>query len=762
MVFLKDVLSEIFKGTVYLVPTFIAVFIISSCIKVIQKLRSEKYPVYFAKATISVSIGLIVLNFNLLLYNSILLYILSVMLMCISIAICLCKALSIQQNLKKVKRLANPKSINYNIIASWKLLQSLSQKKMTPKQQKQYKRFRLYLLIKLGNISAVDATIESFKDDKTYYHFIQHIKYFTMGKIVEASKEIKLAEEAYTVDTDPLLYVQILINRGVNHVCMRNYNIADDYFYKAAEYYKKYKIKEKDLMGTIYYNYAFNKTFMGEDTWESILEEYKTFLDFRKLDDCISYFNTKMELLRQTATERLVIEKIVEESFSQIMSLRFPSENKCFFASSTARMAWAARINPSKYLDTLAENMEVIRGLPMPARYIALKDIDLLFIDLHGDITEKHIKLRKMANDYMLNIAVGDLESYRKDLPEEAILEKCFCYKEVAGLQKKLTSEYDFNKTLSYLNNAISLYHENSLLVDEHICRMAIMDELCSIENLDRDYKLTNSQEMIRQLNEIEAFLPSLEDHNVLAEFYLRLSFYCMHLDDYDKCAANYSKLTNIPISIEHFAPWIHRYYMVTSFAVRTICFIKAIDKIKASKKLVKYVPEVQKWFNTYPEHDGNLTSMLLGSFLGYVDKIPLKLKIWMDPNFSNGYSPRGHFWLWMDELQLNIDITYAQFAGDKYQDCIFYEADRHPFESCESYKIIADAMATGLHFKGVVLNWVSVEDLPPEQKEIFNSIYSIITSNIAAECPSPEKLTRLYIDTMLPVAVTACGVEPG
>ncbi len=761
MGFFKDVLSEILKDTDYMIPVFIAVTIIISCFIVIQRLMNKKYPVYVAKAAVFISIGLIVLNFNLLLYNSILLYILSFMLICTSIVIYLWKVFSIQQNLKRIKHLAESNNINYNIIASWNLLQSQSIKNMTPKQKKQYKRFRMYLLIKLGSISAVDAIVESFKDDKAYYHFIQYIKYFSMGKIAEASREIKLAEEACTVDTDPLLHVQILTNRGVNHVCMGNYKIADDYYYTAVKYYKKYKIKEKEVIGTIYYNYAFNKTFMDGDAWESILEEYKTFLDLRKLDDCISYFNIKMELLRQTGTERLVIEKTVEESFSQIMSLRFPKENKCVFASSTARMAWAARINPSKYLNTLAENMEVIKELPMPARYIAIKDIDLLFIDLHGDIAEKHIKLKKMANDYMLSIAVGDLESYRKDLPEEAILEKCFCYKEVAGLQKKLTSEYDFNKTLSYLNNAISLYHENSLLVDEHICRMAIMDELCSIENLDKDYKLTNPQEMRRQLNTIEAFLPSLEDHNALAEFYLRLSFYCMHLDDYDKCVANYNKFINIPISIEHFAPWVHRYYMITSFAVRTIYFIKAIEKIKASKELVKYVPEVQEWFNTYPEHDGKLASMLLGSFLGYVDKIPLKLKIWMDPNFSNGYSPRGHSWLWMDELQLNIDITYAQFAGDKYQDCIFYGADRHPFESCESYKIIADAMATGLHFKGAVLNWVSVGDLPPEHREIYDSIYSIITSNIAAECPSPERLTELYIDTMLPVAITTCGVEP-
>jgi tetratricopeptide (TPR) repeat protein len=216
----------------------------------------------------------------------------------------------------------------------------------------------------------------------------------------------------------------------------------------------------------------------------------------------------------------------------------------------------------------------------------------------------------------MLNQAENDLESYRKNLPEEAILEKCFCYMELAGLQKRLPKSYDFSKVLSYLKNAIALYHENALFVDEHICRMTIMDELCAIENVDKDYKLTKPEEMQMQLNAIKIFLPLLEEHPVLAEFYLRLSFYCIHLDDYDKCALYYNKFRNTLVSLEHFAPWLHRYHMVTSFVVRTIYFKKAIEKIKESKEIVKYVPEVQEWFKAYPNHDGMITSMLLGKSL--------------------------------------------------------------------------------------------------------------------------------------------------
>lgn len=747
-----NVLSEILNNNAYKNPSIIAVLIMSCCISVKKIFSNRKYPAYIIKATISISIGLIILDFNILIFKYILPYFLSSLLIFAPIVISLFKFFYIQWKLKRVKSLAEAKNIKYNIIRSWELLQSLSVKNMIPRQRKQYKRYRLFLLIKLGNIKAVDDIIEDFKEEKAYYYFMQYIKYYSMGRIAEASRKIKAAEEVCSADTDPLLYVQILTNRGVNHVCMMNYQPADDYFYKAAKYFKEYKLKDKELLGTIYHNYSFNKTFLRDNSWESILEEYKLLLNMKRLNDSVSYLNIKLELLRQTEAAKLVIEKTVEELFSSIMELKFDEENKFIFVSNMARIAWAARINPSKYLNELTENIEVLERLPMPSKYNSLKDIDLLFMDLHGEIVERHLELKKMAKYYMLNLAVDDLESYRKSLPEDAVLEKCFCYMEIAGIQKKFSSEYDLKKVLSNLNSAIALYHENSLLIDEQICRMAIMDELCSVENLNEDYKLIKSEEMKKQLNIIELFLPSLEEHNILAEFYLRLSFYCMHLSDYNRCVGYYNKFANTSISMDHFAPWLHQYYMITSFVVRVIYFVKAIKKIKGSRELLRYSPEIQEWFKTYPNHDGKIDSMLLGRFLGYTEKVPLKIKTWIDPDFNNGTIPRSYLWLWIDEISFNIDITYNQFVNEKYEKCIFYHGDRHPFESGESYKIIDSIIATGLNFYGTIIKLISEENLLPGERKMYNTLYAMITLNIDVKCPTLEKLTELYKDTMLPV----------
>lgn len=345
MVLLTESLSEILENTEYKLPTLVAMAIIFGCVLVIRHLRNRGYPVKVVMATVFI-VGLVILNYNILRYNKVLLYLFSGLMICITVVICIWKYFSLQKKLKDVKYLAAPRNINFNIVVAWELLQSLSLKNMIPKQRRQYKRYRLFLLIKLGNISAVDAIIDEFQEDKSYYHLMQYIKYFSMGKVDEAAREIKSAEEVCTADTEPLLYVQILTNRGVSHACMKNYKPADDYFYKAVEYYKKHKINDKELMGTIYYNYAFNKTYMDDDGWKEVLKEYKSFLNLKELNDYISYFNIKMELLRQTGAKRAVIEKIVQKAFSQIMKFKFPKENKCIFVASVARIVWAARINP--------------------------------------------------------------------------------------------------------------------------------------------------------------------------------------------------------------------------------------------------------------------------------------------------------------------------------------------------------------------------------------------------------------------------------
>jgi hypothetical protein len=470
--------------------------------------------------------------------------------------------------------------------------------------------------------------------------------------------------------------------------------------------------------------------------------------------DCITFFNTKLELLRQTEANRVVIDKAVHETFSHLMNSKLPKENKLFFAISLTRIVWATRISPENCLDVIASDIETIFKLPMPNRYYAFKDLNLLFMDLHGDIAESHHKIREAANSYMSNQAESDLESYRKELPKDAIFEKGFCYRESAGLQKKSLDHYDLKKILSYIKSASALYHENSLLIEENICRLDIMDELCDAKNLNENHKIIYRDEMLSQLVEIETYLSTLAEQTNLAEFYLRLCFYCMHLDDYEKCIIYYKKFVMSSVSLEHFAPWLHRYHMYNSFVVRTFYFLKAIQTIKGSKGIIQYPSMVQQWFESFPSHDGFVDSILLGKFMGFSSIIPLKQKTWIDPLFKDGSTPRIHTWFWMVPLELNLDITYSQFEDDNYSNCILFDNDRHPLESNTSNKICADMNNTGLNFIGAKQTNLLKDGLPPEQIIFIDNLYSIIIAHVNPECPTIEKIKALFKDTSFPVEV--------
>lgn len=117
----------------------------------------------------------------------------------------------------------------------------------------------------------------------------------------------------------------------------------------------------------------------------------------------------------------------------------------------------------------------------MPARYQCYKNIRSFFEDLHGNIVQQYDSLRKDAEQYMDQQAQNDLEEYRKSLPSEAVYERCFCFKEEAGLQKNHPKIYRWENVLENFENACHLYNENGLELEELMCKLNLMDEACVV-----------------------------------------------------------------------------------------------------------------------------------------------------------------------------------------------------------------------------------------------------------------------------------------
>lgn len=750
-------LNEHIENTDYFFPTMIMIVISSLLYKLILQEKAIFNRNVKATAIVSAS-GLILASYSFFAWHEIWLYILAGLLFAIPILTLLISRLNVNRVFKRVLVSADNNSMQFSEIIALALLDSMSMKWMTRKQLDRYNRYKLYILTRLGSLRTAKALLENLTSDKAYQYFMRYILEYSSGDMESAKQSIQKADDFQDKHTDPLVRVQIMLDHGVSYADSNNYQVADDYFRKAAEYYKNKKVKNSHLLFSIYRNYAINKLNMAnpitgkpDETWKTIsptIEEYKSQLNLKKFYEQINLFNLKLDILRHIKAEREDVDKIVQEALSKIKSGNLPIENKLVFASSVSRIVWSSMLNPEPCLKFITENMEVFDSLDPESRYHALFNINLLFEELYGDLVADFIKLKDYAKDYFLHQAQSDLESWRNVLPNEAVYMRCTCLMELAGHQKKMPG-YNYEKSLSYFYSSINLCHENHLYVNENLYRLAVIDELCAIENLDKNHEPKMADEMRSQCKAVEKFIPTLIQHPAISEFNLRLSFYYLILNEYDKCISHYVMFRENRVSLNHFAPWMHRYYMLTIYCVRMMYFYKTIEKIRKSKAMSSYDNDLRDWFESFPNHDGVLDSMLIAKFVGFgANKYPMKLKSWLP---SNSEYTRQHAWFWFQELKLNIDITYGQFTDDERSGVVFFNADRHPFESHESLTIIKSMNDTGLA-SPCFITILSVEDLSHQQPELFDKLYDEVCSQIPKECPQIDELEQLYITTMLPV----------
>jgi hypothetical protein len=345
--------------------------------------------------------------------------------------------------------------------------------------------------------------------------------------------------------------------------------------------------------------------------------------------------------------------------------------------------------------------------------------------------------------------AENDIQTHRKALPDEAIFARCYCLEELAGIERN-KQDYNAKKVISLLSDAVKLYQDNSLLMDEIKSRLNIMDELCAIENWNENLEPLNPEEMRQQRHRIESLLPKLKKHPIKAEIGIRMSFYCLIIHEYDKCIEYYDWFDKVSLSLNHFAPWLHRYRMFTAFAVRILYFKNIVVALKDSQEVLLCTNDVQEWFQSFPNHNGVLDSMLLARFIGWRE-YPIKTLKWFNPNTPEQF--KIHSWFYFPELHLNADITYEQFKEEDNKDQIFFNDDQHPFESNKSKTIAKDFSQSGYITEGVDFKIINDFYLSETEMEILEKAFELINKHIPSNCPTQIELGALFQSTMMPVA---------
>lgn len=633
----------------------------------------------------------------------------------------------IDRQLKAVFTNTEPRGDN---IVAWNELQSIQVARLTPWQKKKYDKRRLYLRVFLGNMCGAEQELEKFSKDKAFYHYMKAILLNFKGNHKAELEEIKLAEDACDGDTDSLLHFQIIANRGVAYVGTGEYRLAQDCFKKAINFGGEKNLRNPDLWLNTYYNYVFNMTRLKPDiTIEKCLDDLegvKNHIDIEDPKQYIGYSNIVIDILRQKNADRAQIDAIVNLDFEYLVNSDVTDMDRCALEASTARMVCAGRLNPDAVTERLSKDIELFLQLPMPVKYRCFKEIDYMFKDLRGPITEKNHKMKETAHWYIANQAIYDLEKYRANLPSEAVYEICYCLKERAGLLKYNEERYDWNEFLKTMQSAQRLYKENELLADAALCDLDIMDEATFKLNIDSNLRSLHIDTMKASLKEIEEILPDLLEHPILNEIYLRLSIYCFAMDDIEKSKEYYEKYQRLGnFSITHFTPWLRGKYSVMSLYMLVIGYIEAVDRI-VGKDLNGEMPLIQDWFRGFHERNGYYEAIVFGRMLGG-EILPLQIELAPGVQFlgtmvhSNDIK---NVWLVMPALPVKIKCNGTLSGSLLGNGCLFS------------------------NWSGEELRFCDINTLMPEMKKAIERIVTMIKEEMPDYLVSSEELNRLAADS--------------
>ena len=741
-----EYLSGNLEYTDYWLPVVVCAVIVTVDLWGVPKLRQRRYQVGAAV----MSLGLIVLEFDLLLkWNLPAAHIVSGALLIFPVLCFLVPLLWNKWQIQEIKELCGQRYY----VKALEALDSMHTGWLTTKQVCDYQRTRFLALVYLGNLWKAAEYLERICPNKenqgAFYHFALHILAYHSGDLQTSFSEIKLAENSADVKNDLFLQFQIIMNYGVCYAAEQNYHLADEYFHKAISFYDEKKLRDKDLLVTYYYNVAYNRLRLSPSTteWSEALDECQARLNMETTDAQISMLNLRLEMLRQTGASREVIDQLLRETFTAVLSKNLPLRNQVFFASSVVRVAWAAQVDPIPALKLLYDNIAIIENLPAQQRYHVYAELENVFRDLRGPSISRFATLKDRVSNYMAQDAECDLRQWQSELPEEAVYERCDCLKKMAVLHRR-QGVYDYTQVVTFQQNAIRLYHDSRLYLEELRTHLDVIDELLDERNRDEDHRPSYMDEIRDHLASAEELYLMLDGHPALVDSYIRMGCYYLNVDEYEKGLDYMQLFRNADISVQNFAPWLRRYYATLLLHARAIMFDHAIRAAAEDKQVQTLARDVQNWFAAYPNHDGSLETTLLGRFMSVgVEKI----KLWTP---DRGPVPQGHFWLWMPPpFGLNIDLTYPQFVNDRLYRCIFFYGDRHPFEAGTSLTLQSVQKDCPFIFEGIA--YTPLADAPdPETRQLVDTIYDFVCAHLPGDCPTIEECIQLFREFSEPVPI--------
>lgn len=210
-------------------------------------------------------------------------------------------------------------------------------------------------------------------------------------------------------------------------------------------------------------------------------------------------------------------------------------------------------------------------------------------------------------------------------------------------------------------------------------------------------------------------------------------------------------------ITIRAFAPWFREQYIDCAYAVRTLCFYHALEKVSAGMEIKAESAEVCQWFDNWKGLYERTLIEVLGRFLGF-NKMIISNVSWKTKEKRTNEAWDRHAWIHESQCNFQIDLTYGKFQDDVQCNRMFFRKGAfrvlgndyvfgHPIELSKSY-FFKRIVYEGGQYSGRIEN--EMLEFHPETLQAGSlpvRIYDLIIEKLDKNCPTMSDILSEYED---------------
>ncbi len=596
--------------------------------------------------------------------------------------------------MRRMKRIVEEKRMDK--VAVYQALSDVDQRKLTKAEQRYWKRQYGYVLYNLGSVDKALAFMKETEEENTaWYDMFLSLHDEAKGDFEQCEMHLKQAY-AESERCEDSVKIQILNNYG--RLC----RIAGN----NEEAWKRYSDAANLLtpgMDSLLIQIVYSNLIMQScvtkraDILQQLLDEYKGYLNFNKVEDFIDYQNVELVVARQLE-DNVKIREIIEQGYDTGMKKLRTQENwekRLHFEVTTLRIAHMAKLELRQYLEDIRADLALFGQLAMPQRYYLLKEIHICYgmpPFLEPDFVEEYSDVFDLADNYMVEEAKTDLEQYILDLPDVAVYEYCSAQMEIALLEK-LKENYCFDEFYERARNVRDTYERNELRLSAMHQSISIADEILSIYNSNQFCDILHERQLREALGYADQIASNIKYHPAYADAFLKLSFGYIRLEEYELGLKYYRAFMECNIGMKHFGNGLDGNLKFIRLVLDVYEYDKLLKELKTNdKEKFKLSERAREWIEAYPLHTSNEDTTLL--FGGLLKREPVLAKyVEYTQNINGEPKRKKHFWLCYAPMPtedyrqsvIEIDMRMDELSEEPTPGYKLFFPNCHPLQSGQS-----------------------------------------------------------------------------